>query len=172
MGVDSGIAIAIMTILAAATAALVATRLYSNADQWTMLGLAVSAFGMVNFLLYGSGQLFWPRVIPVSAAIIYSNLAAAFADGLSPRAASRTGLGPADSNRHCFACQGRFSPRLVFGCATSPFDTHIPLFFERGAFAFSCEQIRFKILVETRRAGTFIAWHRPSMNGSRCETLG
>lgn len=79
MGIDLWIAIAVMTVLAAATAALVATKLYSNADQWTMLGLAVSAFGMVTFLLYGSGQLFWARVIPVSAAIIYSNLAAIFA---------------------------------------------------------------------------------------------
>jgi hypothetical protein len=34
---------------------------------------------MVTFLLYGSGQLFWARAIPVSAAIIYSNMATIFA---------------------------------------------------------------------------------------------
>ena len=79
MGIDLWIAIAVMTVLAATAAALVATRLYSDVGQVTMLGLAMSAFGMVIFLLYGSGQLFWARVIPVSAAIIYSNLAAIFA---------------------------------------------------------------------------------------------
>ena len=79
MGIDLWIAIAVMTVLAATAAALVATRLCSDAGQVTMLGLAVSAFGMIIFLLFGSGQLFWARVIPVSAAIIYSNLAAIFA---------------------------------------------------------------------------------------------
>lgn len=79
MGIDLWIAIAVMTVLAVTAAALVATRLYSDVGQVTMLGLAMSAFGMVIFLLYGSGQLFWARVIPVSAAIIYSNLAAIFA---------------------------------------------------------------------------------------------
>ncbi|HBJ38956.1 MAG TPA: peptidase C39 [Planctomycetaceae bacterium] len=79
MGFDLWIAIAIMTVLAVLAATLVVARLYSDAGQWTMLGLTVSAFGMVMFLLYGSGQLFWARVIPSSAAIIYSNFAAIFA---------------------------------------------------------------------------------------------
>ena len=79
MGNDLWIAIAIMSLLSAVAASVVATRLYSDTGQLTVLGLAVSAFGMVIFLLYGSGQLFWARVIPVSAAIIYSNLAAIFA---------------------------------------------------------------------------------------------
>jgi hypothetical protein len=79
MGIDLWVAIAVMAVLATAAATLVATRLYSDVGQGTMLGLAVSAFGMVIFLLYGSGQLFWARVVPVSAAIIYSNLAAIFA---------------------------------------------------------------------------------------------
>lgn len=79
MGIDLWIAIAVMTVLAAAAAAVVVTKLHSEAGQGTMLGLTVSAFGMVIFLLYGSGQLFWARLIPVSAAIIYSNLAAIFA---------------------------------------------------------------------------------------------
>ena len=79
MGIDLWIAIAVMSFLAALAAVIVATRLYSDTGQWTMLGLAASAFGMVIFLLYGSGQLFWARLIPVSAAIIYSNLSAIFA---------------------------------------------------------------------------------------------
>jgi hypothetical protein len=79
MGIDLWIAIAVMTFFAALAAAIVATRLYSDVGQWTMLGLTVSTFAMVIFLLYGSGQLFWARVIPVSAAIIYSNFAAIFA---------------------------------------------------------------------------------------------
>jgi len=79
MGIDLWIAIAVMTFLAILAAALVATRLYSATGQSTMFGLTVSTFGMVIFLLYGSGQLFWARVIPVSAAIIYSNLAVIFA---------------------------------------------------------------------------------------------
>jgi len=79
MGIDLWIAIAVMSFLAAFAAVIVATRLYSDTGQWTMLGLAVSAFGMIMFLLYGSGQLFWARLMPVSAAIIYSNLSAIFA---------------------------------------------------------------------------------------------
>jgi hypothetical protein len=79
MGIDLWIAIASMSILASLAAVIVATRLYSDTGQWTMLGLAVSAFGMIMFLLYGSGQLFWARLLPVSAAIIYSNLSAIFA---------------------------------------------------------------------------------------------
>lgn len=79
MGIDLWIAIAVMAVLAAATAAIVVTRLHSDVGQRTMLGLAVSTFGMIIFLLYGSGQLFWARVLPVSAAIIYSNFASIFA---------------------------------------------------------------------------------------------
>ena len=79
MGIDLWVAIAVMTVLAAAIAAAVVTRLYSDVGQRTMLGLAASTFAMIIFLLYGSGQLFWARVFPVSAAIIYSNFAAIFA---------------------------------------------------------------------------------------------
>jgi len=79
MGIDLWIAIGVMTFLAALAATLVVTRLYCDTGQLTMLGLAVSACGMVIFSLYGSGQLFWARVIPFSAAIIYSNFAAIFA---------------------------------------------------------------------------------------------
>jgi hypothetical protein len=79
MGIDLWIAIAVMTVLASAAGAIVVTRLYCDTGQRTMLGLTVATFGMIIFLLYGSGQLFWARVIPASAAIIYSNFAAIFA---------------------------------------------------------------------------------------------
>lgn len=79
MGIDLWIAIAVMTVLAMATAALVVTKLHSESGQGTMLGLTVATFGMVIFLLHGSGQLFWARLIPSSAAIIYSNFSILFA---------------------------------------------------------------------------------------------
>jgi len=79
MGSDLWIAIAVMTFLSALAGGLVARRLYCDRGQLTMLGLTVSTFAMVIFLLYGSGQLFWARVIPFSAAIIYSNFASIFA---------------------------------------------------------------------------------------------
>lgn len=79
MGIDLVIAIAVMTVLAALVALLAVTRFYAETGQLTMLGLAWSAAGMVLFLLYGSGQLFWAKLFPVSAAIIYSNFAAIFA---------------------------------------------------------------------------------------------
>jgi len=79
MGIDLWVSIAVMAVFAVLAAVVVVTRLYSDVGQRTMLGLAVSTFAMIIFLLYGSGQLFWARVFPVSAAIIYSNFAAIFA---------------------------------------------------------------------------------------------
>ncbi|WP_315851690.1 cysteine peptidase family C39 domain-containing protein [Roseimaritima multifibrata] len=52
---------------------------YKKRGQTTMLWLALSVFAMVYFMLYASGQLFWARWVPASAAIIYTNLAALFA---------------------------------------------------------------------------------------------
>jgi len=66
---DSSIAIAVVAVVAAVTGAIVATRLYSDAGQWARLGLTVATFWMFIDLLYGSGQLFWTRVVRVSAAI-------------------------------------------------------------------------------------------------------
>jgi hypothetical protein len=74
-----GVAIAVTTVLAALAGAIVATRIHSNAGQGTRLGLTVATFAMAIFLRDGSGQLFEARVIPVSAAMIYSDLAAIFA---------------------------------------------------------------------------------------------
>lgn len=47
--------------------------------QAPMLALAVCVLGMFYFLLYGNGQLPWARLIPSSAAIIYTNLASPLA---------------------------------------------------------------------------------------------
>lgn len=47
--------------------------------QGIKLCMAVSLLGMFYFQLYASGQLFWARLIPVSAAIVYSNLSAPLA---------------------------------------------------------------------------------------------
>jgi hypothetical protein len=44
-----------------------------------MLLLALSIVASLFFLLYLAGQLFWARIVPSSAAIIYTNLAAVFA---------------------------------------------------------------------------------------------
>ena len=44
-----------------------------------MLLLALSIVAAIFFLLYFAGQLFWARIVPNSAAIIYTNLAAVFA---------------------------------------------------------------------------------------------
>jgi hypothetical protein len=44
-----------------------------------MLLLAISISATVFFLLYWNGQLFWARIVPSSAAIIYTNLASVFA---------------------------------------------------------------------------------------------
>ena len=44
-----------------------------------MLCLTVSVLAMVFFLIYAAGQLFWARIVPSSAAIIYTNFAAILA---------------------------------------------------------------------------------------------
>ena len=67
-------------ILVAAGAALVSARFLStDKGQRVMLLLALSIVAAIFFLLYFAGQLFWARIVPNSAAIIYTNLAAVFA---------------------------------------------------------------------------------------------
>ncbi len=75
------ITVAIIAMIAISTGAglLTARWFYSNKGQRTMLGVAFSVLAMVTFLFYGSGQLIWARILPVSAAIIYTNVAAIFA---------------------------------------------------------------------------------------------
>ncbi len=76
---DIWIAVGVMTCVSAG-AALVAARLLStDKGQSVMLCLALSIVGAIFFLLYFAGQLFWARIVPSSAAIIYTNLAALFA---------------------------------------------------------------------------------------------
>ncbi|HWL08995.1 MAG TPA: hypothetical protein VNQ76_11340, partial [Planctomicrobium sp.] len=76
---DIWIAVGIM-IFVAAGAALVAARFFStDKGQRVMLFLTLSVVATFFFLLYFTGQLFWARIVPHSAAIIYTNLAAVFA---------------------------------------------------------------------------------------------
>lgn len=76
---DIAIAIVVMTAISIVAGLLTATYAYSPKGQRVMLCIACSVLAAVYFLFYGSGQLFWARIIPNSAAIIYSNFAAIFA---------------------------------------------------------------------------------------------
>ncbi len=76
---DIWIAIVVMSCLSATAAWLSGRYLYSAKGQRVILLLTVAVFATVNFLFYASGQLFWARIVPSSASIIYTNLAAIFA---------------------------------------------------------------------------------------------
>ncbi len=79
MAPDLSIAIAVMLTLSGACVILAGGYAYSDKGQRTMACLAVTVLAMVLFMLYASGQLFWARLIPSSAAVIYTNLSALFA---------------------------------------------------------------------------------------------
>ena len=79
MPTDLLIAAAAMMVLSTIAGLLTGLFAYSTKGQRTMLGLTLSTLAMVYFLFYGSGQLFWARYVPSSAAIIYTNFAAIFA---------------------------------------------------------------------------------------------
>lgn len=93
---DIWIAAVVMGVFSLLCGLLAAVWLYPRSGQGASgqgikLCMAVSLLGMFYFQLYASGQLFWARLIPVSAAIIYSNLAAplaALAAGWSLRLAN------------------------------------------------------------------------------------
>jgi hypothetical protein len=72
-------AVVVMACVAAAAAWLSANRLRAGKPQRAVLVLALSIFATFLFLLYFAGQLFWARIVPSSASIIYTNLAAIFA---------------------------------------------------------------------------------------------
>lgn len=72
-------AVVVMACVSAAAAWLSANRFHTDKPQRAVLLLAMSVFATFMFLLYFAGQLFWARIVPSSAAIIYSNLAAVFA---------------------------------------------------------------------------------------------
>ncbi len=76
---DIIVAIVVMSVLSLAMGLLTAFFAYSEKGQRSMLFLAYSVLASVYFLMYQWGQLHWARWIPVSAAIIYSNLTAVFA---------------------------------------------------------------------------------------------
>ncbi|QDS94089.1 hypothetical protein FF011L_28670 [Roseimaritima multifibrata] len=79
MGQDLWTAIVVMSGISLICGFLTGRFAYKKRGQTTMLWLALSVFAMVYFMLYASGQLFWARWVPASAAIIYTNLAALFA---------------------------------------------------------------------------------------------
>jgi hypothetical protein len=76
---DIWIAIVVMSLISVAAALLTARYLHSDKGQRVVLLLALSVFATVFFVLYLAGQLFWARLVPSSAAIVYTNLAAIFA---------------------------------------------------------------------------------------------
>jgi hypothetical protein len=76
---DIWTAVAVMTFVSASAALASAQLLSTDKGQRVMLLLALSIVASILFLLYLAGQLFWARIVPSSAAIIYTNLAAVFA---------------------------------------------------------------------------------------------
>src|SRR5262245_30584462 len=76
---DIWIAVGVMIVVAAGAAIVSARFLSTDKGQRVMLLLALSIVSAFFFLLYFAGQLFWARIVPSSAAIIYTNLAALFA---------------------------------------------------------------------------------------------
>ncbi|MEZ6076459.1 MAG: peptidase C39 [Pirellulaceae bacterium] len=75
---DIWIAVGVMSSVSMLSG-LLAFWLHPRGRQGLMLCMAVSILGMFYFQLYASGQLFWARLLPVSAAIIYSNFSAPLA---------------------------------------------------------------------------------------------
>jgi hypothetical protein len=76
---DLFVAIAVMTVLCLASGWIVWRFGYARHGQGTIVFVAISVLAAVLFLFYGAGQLFWARIVPNSAAIIYTNFAALFA---------------------------------------------------------------------------------------------
>ena len=68
-----------MTCVSAAAAMLSGGFLYSCKGQRVILLLTLAVFATIYFLIYASGQLFWARLVPSSASIVYTNLTAVFA---------------------------------------------------------------------------------------------
>lgn len=85
---DIWIAVVLMTLAAAGAGLLAARLLSTEKGQRVMLLLALSILATILFLVYLAGQLFWARIVPNSAAIIYTNLAAVTA-GLAAGWAAR-----------------------------------------------------------------------------------
>jgi MFS family permease len=73
---DIWLAVAVMTLIAAGAGLIAARFLSTDQGQRVMLLLALAILSTILFLVYLAGQLFWARIVPSSAAIIYTNLAA------------------------------------------------------------------------------------------------
>jgi MFS family permease len=73
---DIWLAVAVMTLVAAGAGLIAARFLSTDQGQRVMLLLALAILSTILFLVYLAGQLFWARIVPSSAAIIYTNLAA------------------------------------------------------------------------------------------------
>lgn len=76
---DIWIAVLVMCCISAAAIAISSRYLYAEKGQRGILLLTIAIFSTFFFLLYLNGQLFWARIVPNSAAIIYTNFAAVFA---------------------------------------------------------------------------------------------
>lgn len=76
---DLLVAIIVMGLICLAAGCFTGLFAYSLKGQRIILMLAVAVLAAVYFLFYGSGQLFWAKLVPSSAAIIYTNFAAVFA---------------------------------------------------------------------------------------------
>ncbi|WP_306796836.1 C39 family peptidase [Rhodopirellula halodulae] len=76
---DLLLAIVVMSMLSLVAALFAWKVAYSDKGQRVILMLSVSTLAMIYFLFYGSGQLFWAKWVPDSAAIIYTNFASIFA---------------------------------------------------------------------------------------------
>ncbi|PAY17526.1 peptidase C39 [Rhodopirellula sp. SM50] len=79
MATDLFVAIVVMSVVSLGSGLLAGLYAYSDKGQRTTATLAIAVLATVIFLFYASGQLFWARFVPSSAAIIYTNLAAIFA---------------------------------------------------------------------------------------------
>ena len=76
---DIWVAVVVMSCISLAAAAVAGGCLHTEKRQRGTALLALSITATFLFLLYFNGQLFWARIVPSSAAIIYTNLAAVFA---------------------------------------------------------------------------------------------
>lgn len=67
---------------------------YFSKHQLNVVLVAIAVVGVIYFMMYAAGRLFWAQLIPVSAALVYSNFAAIFA-GLAAGWVCRTPKLPA-----------------------------------------------------------------------------
>ena len=76
---DIWFAIVVMSLVSAAAAIFSVRYLYTEKGQRVTLLFALSICATYFFLRFFASQLYWARIFPSSAAIIYTNLAAIFA---------------------------------------------------------------------------------------------